>query len=151
MRNIILFAFVVCSNFLIAQNGILLPPENIRTAFEKQYPKKKPIWEVEYSSKNEDVIFEAKFNETPKIAAFARYDKNGNFKAYKAQTILTKLPKKAQVYLKENYPVKSLRQFFSVVNDLNVKSYEASLIKDSKFYNIIFDEDGEFYKRVQIR
>ncbi|KRD61195.1 hypothetical protein ASE40_06495 [Flavobacterium sp. Root935] len=150
MRKIILFAFVIYSNFLIGQNGIIVPPENIRTAFENQYPQKKPVWDIEYG-KNEDIIFEAKFNETAKTIAFARYDKEGNFKAYKTQTLLTKLPKKAQAYLKENYPVKSLTQFFAVVNNLNIKSYEAGVVKDAKFYNLVFDQDGEFYKRIQIR
>ncbi|WP_338839955.1 hypothetical protein [Flavobacterium ginsenosidimutans] len=151
MKNILLLAFFIYSHFLIGQNATLVPPENIRTAFENQYPKKKPIWDIEYSSKNDDVIFEAKFNETPKTIAFARYDKNGNFKAYKGQILLNKLPKKAQTYLKANYPVKSLKQFFAVNDNLNVRTYEAAVIKDSKFYNVIFDQDGEFYKRVQIR
>jgi len=151
MKKVILFAIFIYSNFLISQNGILVPPENVRKAFENQYPSKKPIWDIEYSGKSDDVIFEAKFNDAPNILAFARYDKSGNFKAYKGQILVNKIPKKAQTYLKKNYPAKSLKQFFSVVDNLNVRTYEAAVIKDSKFYNIIFDQNGEFNRKTQIR
>ena len=151
MKHIYLFVFFIYSSFLIGQTGMLVPPENIREAFEKQYPKKKPIWDMEYSAKGDDVIFEAKFKETAKTTAYARFDKNGNFKAYKVQIALIKLPKKAQAYLKKNYGKKSFKTFFSVVNDLNVKTYEAGVVKSAKFYNIIFDQDGEFYKIIQIQ
>lgn len=151
MRSIILFALIIYSNFIIGQNGILVPPDNIKTAFETQYPKKKPIWDIEYNDKNDDVIFEAKFNETPKKIAFAKYDKNGNFKSYKGQILVNELPKKAQTYLKANYSVKSLKQFFAVTDNLNVKTYEAVVTKDAEFLSVIFDQNGEFYKRIHTR
>jgi hypothetical protein len=73
--------------------------------------------------------------------------KTANLKLIKASN----LPQKAQMYLKTNYGVKSCKTFFSVVNGLNTKSYEAGVIKSSKFYNIIFDQKGEFYKKIQIQ
>ena len=151
MKSILLFATLFYSSFLIGQSAILLPPDNVIKAFEKQYPKKKVTWDVEYSSKNEDVTFEAKFYDKPKTLAFAYFDKEGNFKVYKLQIPLTKLPQKAQSYLKTNYSVKSFKQSFSAVDFENIKSYETGVIKDSKFYKIVFDENGEFTKRVQIR
>lgn len=151
MKKIILFTVFIYSNFLIGQGASLVPPENVVKAFENQYPKKKAIWDIEYSGKGDDVIFEAKFNAAPKTIALARYDNDGNFKAYKVQTQLAKLPKKAQTYLKANYSVKSFKQFFSVVNDLKEKTFEAGVTKDGKSYNVIFDQEGEFYKRTQIR
>ena len=92
-----------------------------------------------------------KFSDLSKIKNMDVFDKNGNFKAYKVQIALIKLPKKAQAYLKKNYGKKSFKTFFSVVNDLNVKTYEAGVVKSAKFYNIIFDQDGEFYKIIQIQ
>jgi hypothetical protein len=151
MKNIFLAGAFLWCGLLLAQNSLVVPPQNIRTAFENQYPKKKAVWDIEYSGKSDDIIFEAQFNETAKTIAFARYDKDGLFKAYKVQILLNKLPQKAQTYLKKNYSTKSYRQFFSVVNDLNVNTYEANVIKDAKFYSLNFDKNGEFFKRVQIR
>lgn len=151
MKNIFLFFAFLWYSFLLAQNSLIVPPENIRTAFEKQFPKKRAVWDIEYSSKGDDIIFEAKFYETLKTIAFARYNKEGLFKAYKVQILINKLPKNAQTYLKRNYTVKSYKQFFSVVNELNVGTYEAGVIKDAKFYNLIFDKNGNLFKRVQIK
>jgi len=151
MKKIILFAVFIYSNFIIGQGASIVPPENVVKAFESQYPKKKAIWDIEYTGKGDDVIFEAKFNAAPKTIGLARYDQNANFKYYKVQILLAKLPKKAQSYLKANYSVKSFKQSFSVLDDAGKQTFETGVIKDSKFYNIIFDQDGEFYKRAQIR
>ncbi|MET3028715.1 PepSY-like domain-containing protein [Flavobacterium sp. UW10123] len=151
MRKIFLLVFLISMSFVKAQNGTLVPPDNVLKAFENQYPKKKAIWDLEYSGAGDDVTFEAKFNAAPKTIALARYDKNGAFKAYKLQVPITKLPKKVQTYLKTNYSVKSYKQFFSVTDNTDIKTYEAGVTKDSKFYNLIFDQDGEFSKKVQIR
>ncbi|KAF2079864.1 hypothetical protein [Flavobacterium sharifuzzamanii] len=117
MRKIFLFVFFISMSFAKAQNGTLVPPDNVVKAFENQYPKKKAIWDIEYSGNGDDVIFEANFNAAPKTIALARYDKNGAFKAYKVQVSITKLPKKVQTYLKANYSVKSYKQFFSVIDN----------------------------------
>ncbi|KAF2327838.1 hypothetical protein [Flavobacterium ginsenosidimutans] len=151
MKKIILFAVFIYSNFLIGQGASIVPPENVVKAFENQYPKKKATWDIEYIGKGDDVIFEAKFSAAPKTIGLARYDQNANFKSYKVQILLAKLPKKAQSYLKANYSVKSFKQFFSVVDDLKEKTFEAGVTKDGKYYNVIFDQEGEFYKRTQIR
>jgi hypothetical protein len=151
MKKNILFAIFLFTNIIMGQGAKLVPPDNILKAFENQHPNKKPSWDIEYSAKNDDVTFEAKFNETPKTIAYALYDKNGDFKSYKVQIPMNKLPKKAQAYMKANYSVKSFKQSFSVKDSQNVQTYESGVIKDSKFYNIVFDQDGEFYKRIQIR
>ncbi|WP_289660927.1 hypothetical protein [Flavobacterium panacagri] len=151
MRTIILFSIFIYSSWAAGQGASIVPPDIVISTFEKQYPKKKAIWNVEYSGKNDDIIFEAKFSQPPKLVAYAQYDENGIFKVYKVQTPLLKLVKKAQVYLKTNYPVKSVKQVFSVVDNVDKKRYEVGVIKDSKFYNLIFDQDGEFLKKVQIK
>jgi len=151
MKKIILFSIFLYSSIIVGQGATLVPPENVVKAFENQYPNKKAIWDIEYSAKNDDVTFEAKFNKTPKTIAYALYDKNGDFKAYKVQIEMSNLPKKAQAYMKANYSVKSFKQSFSVKDSENKQTYESGVIKDSKFYNIIFNQDGEFYKRTQIR
>ncbi|AWK06579.1 hypothetical protein HYN56_21045 [Flavobacterium crocinum] len=151
MRTFILFLFFICCNLVKGQGASIVPPDNVINAFEKQYPKKKANWNVEYGSKNDDITFEAKFTQAPKTIAFAQYDQNGVFKVYKVQMPVLKLAKKIQSYLKANYSVKSVKQVFSVMDYSNKKSFEVGVIKDSKLYNLIFDQDGEFLKRIQIR
>lgn len=158
MKNIFLFTAFLFSTFLIGQNsGVLVPPESVRMAFEKQYPKKTVIiWSMEYGETDDDIKFEAKFNETPQTKGYALYDGKGNFKSYKVQIILAKLPKNGQVYLKKNYPINAktklnpVKQIFLVQNDKNETRYEAGVIKDKKNYNVVFDKDGTFVRRVQI-
>ncbi len=105
---------------------------------------------MQYSGKNDDVIFMAKFNNTPKTIALALYDQNGNFKSYKYQIQIQNLPLKSQQYLKENYGIKAIRKSFTVLDNENITTYECAVVKDQKNYNLVFDKDGIFIKRIQI-
>ncbi|MBF4516694.1 hypothetical protein IRZ71_10075 [Flavobacterium sp. ANB] len=169
MKNFFLFiAFLYC-HFLIAQS-ILQPTENIRLAFEKQYPQKKPYWTMEYGKNENDIRFAAKFTTTAKTQAYAVYDSDANLKLYKEQISTDKLPKDAQLYLDANYPVKSnskpssksktktktkavvvtARESYSVVDAKNKTTYEVRTKKDGKNYNLIFDTEGNLIKTIEI-
>lgn len=164
MKKLLLFTAFLCFNFLIGQQSILLPSENIVKAFEKQYPQKRPIWSMEYGKNENDINFAAKFTTTANTQAYAVYDSNGNFKSYKEQISSVKLPKNVQLYLDTNYPVKSslksktkskakaapVREAYSVVDAKNKTTYEVKAVKDGKNYNLIFDTDGNLIKTIQI-
>lgn len=164
MKNLFLFTAFLCCSFLMGQS-ILLPSEDIRKAFEKQYPKKKPIWSIEYGKNEDDINFAAKFTAMANTWAYAVYDSNGNFKSYKEQISSAKLPKNALVYLDINYPVKSnpkskskskdkatvpVREAYSAVDAENTTTYEVKALKDGKNYNLIFDTEGNLIKTIQI-
>ncbi|WP_264538043.1 hypothetical protein [Flavobacterium sp. N1736] len=153
MKNILLLIAFLCSSFLIAQKGVLVPPDAVTIAFEKQNPKKIASWSIEYG-KSDDVYFEATFNTTAKNKAFALYDSNGVFKSLKTQILIAKLPLKAQTYLKKNYPAKGKVQpvgkILNKIDDTNSETYIAEIKKDKKLYNVVFDKDGEFIKRIEI-
>lgn len=153
MRKILLFmAFLYC-NFLMAQNGIIVPPENVTKSFESQYPKKTVVWSIEYG-KGDDVYFEGEFTADTKQKAIVLYDSNGVFKSLKTQIAIAKLPIKSQNYLKKNYPakgkVKSVGKIFYMIDDKNNETYVAVAKKDKKLYNIIFDKNGEYIKSIEI-
>lgn len=170
MKNILLIIAFLYSSLIIGQNGILVPPDNILKAFEKQYPQKKATWSMEYGQKEDDINFEAKFNVAKKTTGYALYDQRGVFKSYKELMSSTKLPKNAQVYLDTNYPVKSnskaktkskskakskavaapVREVFNVVDAQGKTRYEVKTKKDNKTYNVIFDAEGNFVKTIQI-
>ncbi|MEN2398816.1 hypothetical protein GKZ90_0003475 [Flavobacterium sp. MC2016-06] len=149
MKNLFVITSLLWCSFLLAQQSILQPPENIKLAFEKQYPKKKPIWSLELGNNDNDIKFIASFIQSPNVKAVAVYDNKGAFKAYKAQILMTKLPKNTIKYLAKEYP-KSVKQTLSVVDDKNVETYEVVAIKDKKYYKIIFDKSGDLKNRIQI-
>ncbi|SEP08649.1 hypothetical protein SAMN05444671_4434 [Flavobacterium sp. CF108] len=169
MKKILLFTAFLCFNFLIGQQSILLPSENIVKAFEKQYPQKKPIWSMEYGKNESDIYFAAKFKTAANTQAYAVYDSDGNFKTYKEQISSAKLPKAIQTYLDANYSVKStstskskskskskakptaaVREAYSALDAKNKATYEVKAAKDGKNYNLIFDEEGNLIKTIQI-
>ncbi|WP_431242092.1 hypothetical protein ACQ9BO_19445 [Flavobacterium sp. P21] len=61
MKNIYLFLFLFNVTLSVGQS-ILLPSENIRNAFEKQYSKKKPVWTVVFGKNETDVNFASKIH-----------------------------------------------------------------------------------------
>lgn len=153
MKNVLLLIAFLYSSLFIGQNSLLLPSENVIAAFEKQYPNKKPIWTLEYG-KNDDVRFVAEFKAIDKTKQFAIYNSDGSFKSLKTQIQITKLPLKAQTYLKKNYPVKGkinpIGKIFAIIDDKNNETYIGEIKKDKKLYNVVFDKDGEFIKRIEI-
>ncbi|MFB9107761.1 PepSY-like domain-containing protein [Flavobacterium gyeonganense] len=150
MRRVSLIFALFSFSFLMAQEGTnikktVIPPELVRVAFEKEYPGKIPVWSEEYvGDDNDEIRYEAKYNVDNTIKALAIYDNSGNMKAYELQIPLSKLPVKAQTYLKKNYPAKAIKEIAVVVDDKNQTTYEVGVEKDSKFYDLIFDKNGGF-------
>ncbi|MFD2941575.1 hypothetical protein [Flavobacterium notoginsengisoli] len=150
MKNVFLIFTFLCSSFVIAQEGInmkkvITPPEQVRLAFEKEYPGKVPVWSEEYvGDDNDEIRYEARYNVNTTTKALAIYDNLGNMKAYELQIPLSKLPPKAQAYLKKNYSPKAIREIAMVVDYKNMTTYEVGITKDAKFYDIQFDKDGGF-------
>ncbi|HEX8014379.1 MAG TPA: hypothetical protein VF465_04030 [Flavobacterium sp.] len=150
MKRISLIFALFSFSFLIAQEGTnmkktVTPTELVRVAFEKEYPGKIPVWYEEYvGDDNDEIRYEAKFNVNNTTKALAIYDNLGNMKAYELQIPLSKLPVKAQTYLKKNYPAKAIKEIAVVVDDKNKTTYEVGVEKDSKFYDVIFDQNGGF-------
>lgn len=150
MRRVSLIFALFSFSFLMAQEGTnmkktVIPPEQVRVAFEKEYPGKVPVWSEEYvGDDNDEIRYEAKYNVSNTTKALAIYDNLGNMKAYELQIPLSKLPQKAQAYLKKNYQSKSIKEIAVVVDDNNKTTYEVGVEKDSQFYDLIFDANGGF-------
>ncbi|MEL1255393.1 hypothetical protein AAEO57_16500 [Flavobacterium sp. DGU38] len=150
MKKISVILALFGFSFLLAQEGTnmkktVTPPEVVKVAFEKEYPGKIPVWSEEYvGDDNDELRYEAKYNVNKTTKALAVYDNLGNMKAYELQIPLSKLPVKAQTYLKKNYPSKAIKEIAVVVDDKNKTTYEVGVEKDSKFYDLIFDKSGGF-------
>ncbi|MFB9076036.1 PepSY-like domain-containing protein [Flavobacterium procerum] len=150
MKNVLFIAVFLCSSFLRAQEGtnmkrVIVPPEIVKLAFEKEYPGKTPVWSEEYvGDDNDEIRYEAKYDVNKTTKALAIYDNLGNLKAYEMQISLSQLPPKAQSYLKKNYPAKAIKEIAVVVDDKNKTTYEVGIEKDSRFYDVVFDKNGGF-------
>jgi hypothetical protein len=153
MKKILLLISFLYSSFIIGQNSMLVPPEAVTSAFERQNPNKVPSWSIEYG-KNDQIYFEGAFTTSEKKKAFAVYDRFGAFKSLKTQVSIERLSSKAQTYLKKNYPAKNkvmpVGKILSVIDDKNTQTFIAEVKKDKKYYNIVFNKDGEFVKRTEI-
>ncbi|TDO99260.1 hypothetical protein EV145_107167 [Flavobacterium sp. 245] len=150
MKSLLLIILFLCQGFLFAQEGtnmkkVIKPPEKVQFAFEKEYPGKTAVWSEEYVGDDDDEVrYEAKFNKDKNTKAVAIYNNLGVLKAYQLQIPLSKLPQQAQVYLKKNYSPKAIKEIAVVVDDKNKTTYEVGVNKDSKFYDVVFDKDGDF-------
>jgi hypothetical protein len=153
MKYILLFITFLNTSFLIGQKSILVPPQAVITVFEKEYPQKKVLWSIEYGNE-EEIYFEGTFNPVTATKAYVLYDSYGVFKSLKTEISINKLPLKAQDYLKINYPtkgkVKSVGKILTKIDDKNNETYIVEAKKDKKLYNIVFNKEGEFIKRIEI-
>lgn len=150
MRKVFIAIGLLFSSFLMAQEGtnmktVVIPPEKVKFAFEKQYPDKTPVWSEEYvGDDNDEIRYEAKFNADAKTKALAVYDNSGVLKAVETQIPLSQLPQKAQAYLKKSYPTSKIREIAMVTDYKNKTTYEVGIEKEAKFYDVVFDKNGGF-------
>ncbi|WPO78504.1 hypothetical protein [Flavobacterium sp. KACC 22761] len=150
MKKLLLIILFSCNGFLIAQEGtnmkkVITPPEKVKITFEKEYPGKTAVWSEEYVGDDDDEVrYEAKFDKDKNTKAVAIYNNSGVLKAFELQIPLSKLPINAQAYLKKNYSPKEIKEIAVVVDDKKKTTYEVGVKKDSKFYDVVFDKDGDF-------
>ena len=124
------------------QSKKIVVPANVKSAFEKDYPKTKAQWGAE----NAD--FEAEFSFNGKDAS-AVYDKNGHRKAFEIDIEMNQIPANALQYLKENYPKNKIVESAKITDDKNIVTFEAEIKKDKKSFDVLFDANGKFLKIVE--
>lgn len=147
---VFLYSCLLTAQSQIAQNTVVTPPEKVLFTFQKEYPGKIAVWALKYVGDDDDEIrYEGKFKTNENTESLAVYDNLGVLKAFETQIPLSKLPQKAQNYLKKNYPAKAIREVAVVVDDKNKTTYEVGIEKDSKFYDVVFDKNGGFDVIVQ--
>ncbi|SNR45278.1 PepSY-like domain-containing protein [Flavobacterium sp. ov086] len=147
---ILLYNCLVSAQSQVAPNSVVTPPEKVLFTFQKEYPGKVAVWALKYVGDDDDEIrYEGKFKTNENTESLAVYDNLGVLKAFETQIPLSKLPQKAQSYLKKNYPANAIREVAVVVDDKNKTTYEVGVEKDSKFYDVVFDKNGGFDVIVQ--
>lgn len=144
---------VMAGAMLSAQNknqtaNAVVPPAEVSAAFEKEFPKMKPSWTQDYEGDDAtEVRYQANFssNNVNKMAAF---DKLGNLKAIETSLQLGQLPPDVFHYIRKNYSFETIKEAVKVVSD-NKTTYEIGIVKDNKFFDLVFDANGNFIKQQQ--
>lgn len=147
MKNILFLFGMLCSLTSFAQNKPVIPPAEVQSAFEKQFPKMKPNWTSEYKGDDgTDIRYEATFSDgTDKMAA---YDKIGNLKTVEELIQISQLPLSAVHYLRSHTYEQNILEISKVTDNIKVVTYEVGLKKDGKFLDLIFDAQGDFLQSV---
>lgn len=153
VTNLITFILILfCSVRMVGQETSkekIVPPLIVKIAFEKEFPKETPTWTKDFGGEDLDQIrYEAKFkNGTSE--GLAVYDNLGNLKAYEVLIQKEDIPANAVSYLNSNYKNFTIRESSKVKNDKNETTYEVGILRDGKFYDHIFDRDGNFLEIIQ--
>lgn len=127
----------------------IAPSKVVKTAFERDFPNIIAEWTENFGGDDLDHIrYNAnfKFNNTEALAV---YDYLGNLKVYEIQIQTKDIPSNVMSYLKREYKNLTINEASKVRNDKNEVTYEVGIIRDGKFYDVVFDQNGDFLEVIQ--
>lgn len=152
MKNVLSIFCVLCGLVTFGQNQPkikeIVPPAEVSAAFEKEFPRMKPVWSQEFTGQDEDEIrYEANFSDI--VNKMVVYDKLGNLKAVEISIQINELPTNAIHYLRSNTYEKSITEIVKVTDNIKITTYEAGINKDGKFFDLVFDSQGNFIQMAE--
>ena len=114
-------------------------PAQVKTAFQKQYPKASDVkWDKEGEK------FEASFD-LNKIDNSVLFDAQGNVLETEVEIELTQLPKGIVEYVKANYKGQKVKEAAKITDTKGTVTYEAEV----KGLDLLFDSNGKFIKETK--
>ena len=118
-------------------------PAKVKAAFANKYPGvKAEKWE------KENTDYEVEFDLNKKESS-ALFDANGVFKEFEQEIKLSDLPKTARDYCSANFSNYKLSETAEITDASGKRMFEAELEKGESHVDIIFDEHGNFLKKVE--
>ncbi len=145
---------LMASSMLSAQNKsqagkAVVPPAGVSAALEKEFPKMNASWTQDYVGDGaSEVRYQANFSSN-NVNKMAEYDKLGNLKAVETSLQLGQLPTNIFHYIRKNYSFETIKEAVKVVGSDKKITYEIGIVKDNKFFDLVFDENGNFIKQVE--
>jgi hypothetical protein len=116
-------------------------PEIIKQSFFKIYPNTNVDgWEKEGTD------YEAEFL-LNKVESSAIFDANGRFKELEQEIKITELPMAATEYCAKNYVGYKLEEVAKITNVSGKILFEAEMKKGKEYFDVMFDDKGNFIKR----
>lgn len=153
MKKIILSALLLASISFYGQadtkNQKYVPPVEARLAFEKEFPKSTSEWRLEYGGDDDDEqLYVADFTmQGTKVSAY--YNLRGEMQVLEHAVTSSQIPAAIKSYLKKNYPNYKIVEAVKVRDSKMAYTYEIGLQNDSKFYDAVFDDGGDFLQMVE--
>lgn len=152
MNRIAIVLVLFCSVSMVGQEKPkqkIIPSMEVKIAFERDFPKEIPEWTKDFGGEDSDQLrYNAKFK-TSTSEGLAVYDNIGNLKAYEVLIQKKDIPVSIVNYLNKNYENLIIREASKVKNDNNEITYEVGIVRDGKFYDTVFDKNGDFLKIIQ--
>jgi hypothetical protein len=125
------------------------PTLQVTKAFEKDFPKIKPSWRIDYTGADRDQLsYYADFTvENTNMTAV--YTAVGLFKVLEVEIKPADIPAKVNSYLAKNYPKNKINSAARVITNNNDITYEIGITIDDKWTDAIFNKEGDFLRMVQ--
>lgn len=152
MKNIVVIILFLQAFFLQAQSAEgqkeVEPTLEVTKAFEKEFPKIKPVWRKEFTGDDNDKLsYEADFTlENTNMTAV--YNAVGVFKVLEVQIPTADIPAKISSYMAKNYPKNGIKKAAKLMTNNNKITYEIGITINDKWVDAIFNEEGDFLEMV---
>ena len=149
LNQVIVFSLVLLFNLQTEAQEKIVPTIEVQTAFERDFPNVEPYWTKNFGGEDSDQIrYIAKFQKgTSEVLAV--YDNLGKMKAFEVSIAQKAIPVKALNYLNREYKGYTFKEAAKVKDDKNITTYEVGIIMVGKFYDAVFNKDGDFIKIIQ--
>lgn len=152
MKNLAILFPILCSFLLQAQTvenpQEVVPTLQVTKAFEKDFPKIKPVWRKEFDGEDRDQLsYEADFvlNNTNLTAV---YNAIGVFKVLQIEIKTTEIPAKITKYMAKNYPKNNIKKAAKLITNNNKTTYEIGITINEKWVDAVFNQEGDFLEMV---
>jgi len=152
MRKLLLILPVFFTFLLQAQevdSKSVEPTLEVTKAFQKDFPKTKPNWRVDYAGDDRDQLsYEADFmmNNTKMTAVYSAV---GLFKVLEVEIKEADIPANITEYLTKNYPKNRINNAAKIMTNNNDITYEIGITINDKWTDAVFNKEGDFLRMVQ--
>lgn len=152
MRRLLLITVVFLTSFVHAQTAEsskqVEPTLEVTKAFEKAFPKIKPVWRKEYDGDDNDQLsYEADFT-VNNINMTAVYNALGIFKVLQIEIKTADIPDKVRSYMAKNYPKNNIIKAAKMMTNDNKITYEIGITINGKWVDAVFNKEGDFLEMV---
>ncbi|HNP33076.1 MAG TPA: hypothetical protein PKN96_07270 [Flavobacterium sp.] len=153
MKKIFLVASFFYSIIIQAQttenSSEVIPTLEVQKAFQKEFPKVKPVWRKEFSGSDKDELtYEADFSVNNSNMT-AVYNAIGVFKVLQFEIKPTEIPVRISSYMEKNYPKNKIEKAAKMMTNDNKITYEIGITINGKWSDAVFDKEGDFLEMVQ--
>lgn len=152
MKHLLLITVVFLTSFVHAQKSgtskDVEPTLEVTKAFEKAFPKTKPVWRKEYDGNDNDQLsYEADFT-VNNINMTAVYNALGIFKVLQIEIKTADIPAKISSYMAKNYPKNGIKKAAKMMTNDNKITYEIGITINGKWVDAVFNKEGDFLEMV---